>query len=176
MSNINLTAYETEKKSLSFDSTLLVVFLGLVLVLALYGGLLFYKSYLENKILETKDAYSSYQQKFSGDQAKKVVDFQKRLDISTGLVKRGVDTVGILTTVEKNMVPGVSLASYEYNDESKNITLTGETDNYDLVAKQIFSFKKSEDFSGISAGSTTYDTETSKINFTINLQLKNINN
>lgn len=173
MANINLITEDVNKKKASLSETgtiwgLVILFL----VLALYGGILFYKSRVANEINQVKSEYGQkYNQAVVG-QAKEMADFQNRLTIAGKLIGQGKNMSDNLTAIEKSMLLNVYLDSYKYDDKSSAITVGCVGDNYNVVAKQITAFKNSSYFSGVTGGKTTFNKEKNKINFDIDLKIK----
>lgn len=175
MSDINLSSvsYEEQKKGHYSQSALVGVFATMILVLVAWGGLTAYKIfYLEKSIAKAKSAYEISKAQLSGDEAKKVIDFQRRLEVSGTLVVQGRSMWDDMTQIESLMVPNSYLSSYEYDDKSKTITLGCTGDNFNTMAKQILSFKNSPYFSEVTAGTSAIDTQNGKITFPVELKIK----
>jgi hypothetical protein len=144
----------------------------LILVLALWAFLFFYKKYyLESNITEVKGEYNSYIEQLKDKDSVSVIDFHRRLDTSKNLVIQGKDLGDILPQIEAQIVPNVYLKSFSYEDASAKIILNCNADNFNTIAKQIYNFKKATYFSSVQAGSSTVDVQTNRIDFPIELKI-----
>jgi hypothetical protein len=170
MANINLVTGNEEGKMLGTGtSALLAVFL---VTIAVYFGLFFYGNKLDADTQQLTDEYNDKLKAFVAGDARKVLDFQNRLTISSELLKQSRDNKGDVAGVEEAMVAGVYLDGYKYDNAAKNITLDCYADSYETVAKQILSFKGSATFASVLAGESHFDSESSKINFPVVLTIK----
>jgi hypothetical protein len=175
MANINLSSLSQEEKKPEglAKSALVGLFAILILILAAWGGLFLYKKYyLEKKISETQVSYDSHLKQLTSDDSKKVIDFQRRLEVSKTLLAQGRNLPDDLSQVESLMVPNAYITSYSYDDANKEISLNCIGDNFNTMAKQILSFKNSAYFSQVIAGSSTVDIQTNKISFPVKLKIK----
>jgi hypothetical protein len=174
MANINLTTQESGETTSSglFSSGLVVMFIVLVLVMAAYGALLALAWQTDKDIAQTKSDFSVKYAALSEGKGKELVDYYNRLNIAKDSLAKSRNAKETLGQIESLIVPGVYLSSYGLADSTGNITLNCVGDTYNTVAKQILNFKKSEYFSGVTAGSTTHGTENNIINFNVILKLK----
>jgi len=174
MANINLSS-EGAKEKLSIDmgnGGLVVLIIIMFIIIALYGGELFYGKKLAKEISQLQSEYAAdYGDPSKGDFLT-VADFSGRLGIARSEVNDGKDIRENLGEIEKLMIPGVYLSSYKYNDKGNSIVLECIGDNYNLAAKQILNFKKSTWFSEVFGGETSFDSQSGKIEFKVNLKLK----
>ncbi|HAI74313.1 MAG TPA: hypothetical protein DCS28_02715 [Candidatus Moranbacteria bacterium] len=170
MANINLiTSKEDEKAFGSGTSGLFVV---LFTIIAIYVLLLFYGSYLEKSSVKLKEEYDNKRLSFVAGDSRKVLDFQNRLLIAKNLVIQERSVNDDIKKIEELFIVGMYLNSYNYDEIAKTITLDCYADSYEIVAKQILSFKSDEYFSTVSIGATEFDAKTGKINFPITLTIK----
>ena len=175
MSNINLSSVnETPgKKSLFSGGAVMGIAGVLALVVALWGFLFFYKEYyLKKSIEKTKSDYAEYLKKMESPEIKKVIDFQRRLEVSKEAMTKGRNIKSDLTQIEGLIVPGVYLNSYSYNDVENKIILGCSGDNFNTAAKQILSFKSSGLFSQVISGKTSMEPQSNRIIFPIELKTK----
>jgi hypothetical protein len=175
MANINLSSFsdETKKREAVPRNALLGIGLILILILAAWASLILYKKYyLEKNISETENSYQGYIDQLKSEESRKAIDFQKRLDVSGTFVGQGRNINIDLSQIEDLIVPNVYLASYSYDNATKNISLNCIGDNFNTVAKQILSFKKSDFFSNVIAGATSVDSQSNKIVFPVVLTIK----
>jgi hypothetical protein len=174
MSSVNLTTFdEGEKKQINISGGALTgLVAALVLVLALLGFLIVYKTYyLQKNIDVAKKSYTEYLGQFKDKESVKVIDFHRRLEVSKGLVSQGKSVSDILSQIEPQMVPNVILTSFSYDEATLKISLNCNADNFNTVAKQIYSFKKSGIFSSVIAGSSTLDSQSNRVSFPVELKI-----
>jgi len=172
MANINLVTEPEKQKSKIAEGGLAIITLVFVLIMLLYAGLVFYNKTLTGKISNVKAQYESkYQEMVSGESTKTVLDFNNRITISKESLKQEKNMVEDLAQIEKSIISGVFLDSYEYDQKGNAITLNCMGDNYNKVAKQIVNFKSNEYFPNVTSGETTLDKEKGKISFKIILSL-----
>jgi hypothetical protein len=174
MSSVNLTTIdENEKKQIHISGGAMTGLIGvLILVVVLWAFLFSYKKfYLENNITKVKEEYNGYVQQLKDEDSISVIDFHRRLDSSKSLVNQGRDLGNILPQIESQIVPNVYLKSLSYEDASAKIIINCNADNFNTIAKQIYNFKKSTYFSSVTAGSSTVDTQTNRIDFPIELKI-----
>jgi hypothetical protein len=146
-----------------------------MLTLATLGGLYFYRNSLDEQIADSGIQYTGKFGGFMDGSAKPVLDYQSRLLIATDLEKKSRSVMDDFSAIENAMVQGVYLGSYDYENEGGLITLSCYADNYEIIAKQILSFKASSAFSSVLAGESKYDTKMKKINFPVIIKIKNQN-
>lgn len=174
MTNINLVTEDVSKEKSSFsDRGSILGLIVLILVLALYGGILFYKKRVTSEIVQIKGEYDQKYNSILAGQAKAVADFQNKLTAAGKLVKQGKNMSENFNIIEKALLPSVYLDSYRYDDKNSTITISCVGDNYNIVAKQIMAFKNSDYFSEVVSGKTSFDSKENKINFEIGLKLNN---
>jgi len=173
MVNINLaaTSYENDKHSSSYKKGLFVIVSVLVVLAGVYLWI-----YLATKSAATKtdtanNQYNEEYQKFISSGNKNVMDFQNRLTVAKDLLNQKNSGYGSLPAIETAMVQGVYLNSLDFNQSKNSITVEGVADNFDMMAKQILSFKQSAFFSGVTTGMTNLD-QNGKIDFNLNLSIK----
>jgi hypothetical protein len=177
MANINLATQGIntqgiEKKSI-VNGGLVAMIVVFVLIIAAYAGLLFLGNEFSTKAQEAKSDYDLKYNSFVSSDAKDVVDFQNRLTNAKTLVSKGTNLRDIFSAIEKIIIPReVYLGSFGYDEKTKTVTLDCVGNNFDIVARQILSFKGSDYFSSVTAGKTAYNSQNGKINFQVNLKLK----
>lgn len=173
MENLNLAAGigSNKKDEEALSSGLKTIIAVTVLIIISYFALIVWGNYLNGSISAVKEEYQRKHDAFINQNAKDAIDFQNRLVLAGDLSKKQRDTVMDLREVEKLAIPGVFINTYEYKDDSKIATLECYADNFDLVAKQILSFKSSNYFSVVSAGKSVFDLEKKKAIFSISLKV-----
>ena len=79
----------------------------------------------------------------------------------------------VLGQVEASTLPSVYLDSLAYDKNKKTVSIVGLTDNFQLVAEQVLSYKQNDYFSAIIPDRGFMDaTKDNKINFSIDLIIK----
>ena len=112
-------------------------------------------SYLEKKDNAVQDEIGQAQKGLAGiGSLEMVLDLQDRikkiknnLQVAGGKVQK-VDVAAVLGNLEKDLNTNITLSSYEYTDGK--VIITFNSSNFNDVAHQIQSFKKSGNFSGVS--------------------------
>jgi hypothetical protein len=174
MANINLSTEEAQEKvDLNVGgSGLAILIIALLLILAAYGAELLYGQKLARDTEAIREEMDAKYKNISKGNPITVVDFQNRLNSAKTAVNEGRDIRENLLEIEKSIIPGVYLESYDFEKEGGVLVLDCIGDNYNLVAKQILNFKKSTYFAGASGGETSFEAESGKVGFKVNLTLK----
>jgi uncharacterized protein (UPF0333 family) len=123
---------------------------------------------------KTESANSQYgieYKKFISGDNKDVMDFQNRLMVAKDLLNQKNSGYGSMPAIEAAMVQGVYLKSFDYEQSKNSVAVEGVADNFDIMAKQILSFKQSAFVAGVTTGTTSLDNN-GKVNFTLNLSIK----
>jgi len=174
MANINLLQKIPQKKE-GFEKigisnkgagiSLVILFVALIglVILKIYVG------NLDKKVLDVNGKISVESLVLKGNDADHIADVQTRLE----KIKSNVDSMknpeNILKELEKNMVQGVALKSFE-NKESA-VSVLAVTNSFTNMAKQILSFKESKYFKGIKVTTTERDKE-GKISFGLDMKIE----
>jgi len=165
---------ERKAEAESFGSSGLLWLLFFLIVTALlYAGIVTYKKVTVSSIEKITAQYAQEKESIvNGSNVVKVLDFQYRIDTSKELLTKEKNIADDFVELEKDMItPGVYVSSYTYDQVAGTIELECATENYNDVARQILSFKKSPYFSNVTAGESERDLEKNKIMFTVNLTL-----
>jgi len=174
MVNINLaaTSYENDKRSSSYYNQGMFVIVAILVILA--GAYLWIYFSVNSTVAKTAAANNQYDaeyKKFIGGNNKNVMDFQNRLTVAKELLNQKNSGYGSLPAIETAMVQGVYLNSLAFDQLKNSIATEGIADNFDMMAKQVLSFKQSAFFSGVTTGKTSLDKD-GKVNFVLNLSIK----
>jgi hypothetical protein len=175
MANINLvTGGEVERPEPGiFSGGTIIIFTILILVMAAYGGVYFYGRTLDQEIASTQSQYKEAYEKLLQGKGKDIVDFQYRLDEAKESFEKSKNIRTSLQAIEASMIPGSYLDSYSFDDVTGLTSIEGVADNYNILARQVLSFKKQPEFSSVAAGETSFDTEKNKVQYKMELMLKN---
>lgn len=117
----------------------------------------------------TKTAYKSEYDKFMGN--KEIMDFQNRIALAEGFLDQKATGYLSLPAIEKSALSGAYLMSFDFDYAKKSIKIEGVADNFDILAKQVLSFKQSDFFSEVNAGDTKLD-DKGKVDFVLTLKIK----
>lgn len=162
MTNINLSQSSAERRKMEsqgiFDKTL-VISIGLIaLSFGTLFGLKMYNASLNSKAAELDSEIAAKSKGLEGDAVNRVVDFQMRSEeIAKKLADTTLSSQDMFVLVEKLMVQGVSLDSYEYDTQKKALSIKAVSGDFKSVAQQIMSFKSNSTFKGVSVKSTSRD-------------------
>lgn len=161
MVNINLSAgpphEEIEKKTNSQKELLALLAIVLVLFLT-YGGLYYYDSGLKKESsMASQERETKANAFLDSAETKNFFDFQNRLNIAGALFEKKGRTPAILDELEKIIIPGTYINSYDYDDDKKILKIELVCDEYNNVAKQVLSLKNSGFFSKVSLSKTYVD-------------------
>jgi len=158
MANINLAANDNleRAKAESFAKGISLISAFLLLSLAVYGGLAFLNGSAAKKISSVKEEYQLEYAKLSDPKNLAIVDFQSRINAAEELLERRNSGYLSVAEIEKTIVQGIYLKSFSFS-KSDSIELEGIASNFETLAKQILSFKKSDFFSSVEVGKTGLD-------------------
>jgi hypothetical protein len=173
MININLkTDGNSNKEKVDWGKALPLAAALLVVIGAAYLVVTFYTKKYEDG---TKAAQNDYDQKLDNlkkGNAKDVFDFQNRLSESKKMLDGNLNPNNTLGEIEKVIIPSAYLTAYQFDAEKNSLDLTYSVSNYNDVAKQIASFKKTDYFSEVSLGDMKLSGQDGKISVSVNLKIK----
>jgi hypothetical protein len=129
-----------------------------------------YKSNLESQIAVVAAEQLSKSKILNEAGNQDIFDFQERLNQSKTLAEQKDRIVESLGKMQDLVVGGNRLVTYDYATGGK-ILLTGQADNYGVIARQIMSFRKSEYLASVEVTNIDLPQE-GKINFTLSLIIK----
>ena len=173
MVDINLkTGGDPQKDKLKWGKFLPLSLGFLILLLVIYGALVFTEGFLERKISEQESLFQERLNDLRSGNAVDVIDFQNRLLASESLMRDDPNNIEAFSEIERLVIAGVYLNSLEYLEEKKSVELVAIGNDFRTVAEQILVFKSSEYFSKVKAGETTIEGETGSISFPVELTIK----
>lgn len=157
MTNINLATSDLpQKQGLPYKKGIVSIVIILALLLGGYGWTSFEAGKIGREIKATNGNYlAEYQQLTSNN--KEIVDFQNRITLARGLLAEKNTAGNSLPELEKNILPKAHLTAYSL--EKNKLALTVIADNFDILARQIASFKKDNYFSAVSVGRSSLNEE-----------------
>lgn len=150
MANINLaTTGLPQKQGMPYKTGII----SIAAVLAVLAGGYFWLAAENNKTagaIETANgSYLAEYQKLTTSN-KEIIDFQNRLSLAKDLLAKKNEALNSFSELEKDVLLGAYLTAYGL--EGGKLTLGIVTDNFDILARQIASFKKNSYFSSVSVG------------------------
>jgi hypothetical protein len=152
MANINLaTSGLPQKQGMPYKTGIVSITLVLIILIGGYVWLSAENKKVANEIQETNNNYMTEYQKLTTSN-KEVVDFQNRITVAKSLLTEKNLAVESLPVLEKNLLPQTYLFSYTLTQNK--LTLGAIEYNFDVLARQLSSFKKSGSFSAVSVGSS----------------------
>ena len=154
----------------STDTGLILVILLTVITLVIYGGVYLYEKSMKENILTKQLEIDEASQKINGPEAKKVIDFQNRLKVSSEFVSKNNVPLEVFSEMEKLVVGGSYIDKVEYLKETKSIKAVFIVDNYSNVAKQLANLKGSQFFKNVFAGKSEINAE-EKVSVEINMSI-----
>ena len=150
MVNINLTTEKiTVKEPRLFKREVVILFAILTILVMCYGAMIIYQGMLATRTSEKNAEYIELHKELTEGNTKEVFDFQNRLNVAKNLISSQSTTFDKLTQIQNIIIPKVYLNSFTYDPLGNQISLSCVADNYDSMAKQILSFKKSGLFSDV---------------------------
>ena len=173
MSNINLAIEETPKNnSRTVKTGLLISAIVLILLICLYGALLFINKKVSAQISSVQNQYKTEYNKLLAGDGNNIIDFENRSKVAQKLISQDKPVSVSFSQIENSLLPAVYLTSYKYDKKKGMITLDCVGDNFNTVAKQILSFKENGYFSQVIPGASQINILTNQLNFSINLKIK----
>ena len=173
MADLNLSSSTLEKKSdhkNTFGGSWVIAGLFLLILMG-WGGLYLYLKALDQELASLNQTIAGNELELRGEAIDRVARFDRRLSfVKKQLDSETVEPYELLGQLERLVIPKARLIEYVYNVAEKSITVSGETDNFMYVAKQILSFKSEVPFSNIRVDSLKY-TKDGRINFSFKAKL-----
>jgi hypothetical protein len=177
MANINLAFEDSDQekqRTKLLSKNTIISLVVLFSIFCLYGALMIVSGILSKKIEQAKEQYGTEYVNFIQSNANEVADFKNRSATAKKLIDEDNQPMNeILSKIENGLVTSVYLTKYAYNKEDKTISLSCIGDNFNIMAKQILSFKENENFSSVVSGEGAIDSKNSnKVNFSLVLKIK----
>ncbi len=174
MSSINLVVEEEVQRDYpSFlQNGLVTASVILILLLAVYGGLVYTNQKLTAEIQSVHSQYTDEYSKFLAGNANDVIDFKNRSDVARSLIGQNYSTKNVFNQAESSVLPTVYLDSLSYNGKTRTVELACVTNGFNMEAKQLLGFKENSGFSSLVLGKSVIDAKTGLVNFTVSLKMK----
>jgi hypothetical protein len=153
MTNINLaTSGLPQKQGMPYKKGIISIVIMLAILAGGYGWLTFESGKVKSETIAVNSDYQAEYQKLINNN-KDIVDFQNRITLVKNLLSKENRTLGSLSELEKNLLPGAYLTEYALN--GSNLKLSIVANDFDVLARQVASFKSSSSFSGVSVGKSS---------------------
>lgn len=160
MTNINLaTSGLPQKQKRPYKKGIISIIVILAVLFGGYGWLLLEAGKARGEIETVNGDYLAEYQKLTGSN-KEIVDFQNRITLAKNLLAEENAAYSSLPELEKNLLPGAYLTGYSL--DGGKLTLGITANNFDVLARQVASFKRNPYFSGVSVGKSSLG-ENSKV-------------
>ncbi len=148
MVDVNLlpAEYKKRKEALKaiFSKTGGVVLVLLILSLLLYGGLLFYKSKINENLENIRDEIVSLDQKRDPEIEKVIIDLDKKLAVLKDLFEDHLYWSKLFDKIEQVTIPQVYFSQSRVNflEDKIDVVFSGNASGYTNLARQILSFQE----------------------------------
>ncbi len=153
MASINLaTAGLPQKQSMPYKTGIISIAAVLVVLAGGYFWLAAENNKTASAIGTANSSYLAEYQKLTTSN-KETVDFQNRISLAGDLLAEKNTALNSFPELEKDILPGAHLTAYELKEGELALGIV--TDNFDILARQIASFKKSPYFSAVSVGKSS---------------------
>ena len=174
MSNINLSTENISKREPKrMEKSLVYTISFLVLLAVIYVGLIAANRGISSKIKTTEAEYDVEYSNFLSGNSDQVLDFQNRSDAAKKILDENKSMADILGKIESSTLPSIYLNNLKYDKDKKTVSIEGLSDDFQLVAEQILSFKQNDYFSAVIPDRSFVDSNNgNKVNFSLDLIIK----
>ncbi|NTW29859.1 MAG: hypothetical protein HGA33_01100 [Candidatus Moranbacteria bacterium] len=124
-----------------------------VAVVVIWAALAIYERMLSAGISEIESRIVERRESLSPGKVDQVTDFHFRIERIAEDRHADFGLVESLDSIEKLILPGVTLSEYSYDAEKSTIRLRGEADSFRTVVQQMTVFKKTATLSALSVPS-----------------------
>ena len=114
----------------------------LIIILLLWGGLIFYKKTLNAQIANTKDQQAKVFSQKDKELATRIIILDRKASLLQGMLKSHIYTSKIFDTLAATTLPQVQWQSLNISTKDKNISAKGQAANYSVLAKQILALEE----------------------------------
>ena len=174
MSTINLSVEEGTGSEYPkfFKGGLVVSSIVLVIILCVYGGLLYANKRIAAQIQSVSAQYTDEYNKFLVGNANEVIDFRNRSSVAEKLISQDKTAKEFFDQLESSLLPTVHLSSLAYDHDTSTLDLSCVTTGFNVEAKQILSFQENSAIASVVVGKSAIDPATGAIDFAISLKMK----
>jgi len=168
MTNINLaTSGLPQKQGMPYKTGIVSIVVILAVLAGGYGWLAMENNKTAAAVGEANNSYQIEYQKLTTSN-KEIVDVQNRIKLAKDLLAEKNTALDSFPALEKDILPGAYLTAYGLDGSKLILSIT--TDNFDVLARQIASFKNDSLFSAVSAGKASLN-EKKKVESEITLNI-----
>jgi hypothetical protein len=157
MKSQGISIYKT-RPELNFlrGKKVVLSFLAVILVLAVWGGIKAYSFFvLEKQLAEISFEIVDIEKSIDGNEVKKLVDLDKTIVLAEDLLARHIYNSNFFILLQDETLPLVQWGGLSLQPEEGRAELSGKTVSFSMLAKQIISFESSQfnaEISDISLG------------------------
>ncbi|MBI3627129.1 MAG: hypothetical protein HY220_00020 [Candidatus Sungbacteria bacterium] len=132
--------------------------LFIISVVALFGvvlataGLFLYKQYLIKNTADLKDQVAKLENDLRPDLINQLLSLDQKLSSLKGILANHISSSNVFGLLEQNTLPQVHFTAFSYLNDSKKISLKGETTSYATVAQQVRIFEAVPQVASVSFG------------------------
>jgi len=153
MTNINLaTSSLPQKQRLPYKTGIISIAAVLIILVGGYLWLTMENNKTAATIGEVNNNYQMEYQKLTTSN-KEIVDVQNRIKLAKDLLAEKNIALDSFPALEKDILPGAYLTAYSLVEGKLSLSII--TDNFDVLARQLASFKKDSFFSAVTVGKSS---------------------
>jgi Tfp pilus assembly protein PilN len=158
MANINLYQVEQTEAQKNragiFDGGMLAAMGFALVVLLVFGGMKFYLNSLDQKMVSLNEEENAGRQALNEEDVNLVASFGQRIDeIKLGTEAFATnDPAKIFEEVQKTVLSGVVVSELSFKGNAVDLNIVAE--NFEILSKQILSFKNADLFKTVEVAST----------------------
>jgi Tfp pilus assembly protein PilN len=142
VTNINLAAPETEKKTmLTGKSTLTLSIFLVLLTLLVFGTVSYFKSRYSAQVARTESDIAQEKSKISGTTYSDLFDFQGRLTLLNGVLGNHSYWDNFLRNFSQYVIPDVRLTNLSFSEKDTTLNIKGIASNFEVLSREIILLK-----------------------------------
>ncbi len=172
MANINLSTGQMNRSTGESPNVNLGMVIAFIILLGMAGiatFLVIKEKSLTTDVATAETAYTTALADLTTGRNMDVIDLQSRIFKLKEVVNQRNSTTDSILNVEKFLVAGVVVKSFGYKDAEKTMELTCVAGDYDMVARQVASFKNSEYFPEVILKDAKVNAEGGGIEFSVTI-------
>lgn len=154
---------------------LMIGFTAFFISLALFGGLYFYKTRIDKRIITLEKELESKEESLRIADIERYKDIDSRLKLTRQILKNHIAFSTILDLVEEITAENIGWTSLSYTsvgeDGAVGISLTGEAPSYAAVYIQAEEWRKMSTLRSVEVGMPSLDEATGLVNFSAGLKV-----
>ena len=158
------------KEKIKTSSIANTLFLPSLILLIILGGsyafLRFKNSSIQSEIRDANNQIIQIKAGGDNNTERYVFNAQKRIKDFSEIFKKHKITSNFLAFIEEASYEKVKFSELSLNTETNNVSLKGETENFDTLGKQILNLKKSEFIKGLNISNISLNKEV-KVSFSL---------